>query len=180
MKEIEIKAKLRDKKSVMKKLGDFGCKFEPKITQEDVVFSEKIGSVEKYMSNKNFLRLRVKNNGKILFTIKQRQKNHLDKIEHEVEISSKEEMKKALLLIGYKEAVGIKKTRVITHYDGREICLDEVEGLGDFIEMETLVSDGDAEKIQEEMFKFFEKIGIKPDDRINFGYDILMLKKSEK
>ncbi|HAO64354.1 TPA: hypothetical protein DCQ44_00025, partial [Candidatus Taylorbacteria bacterium] len=80
MKEIEIKAKLKDRGAVMRKLTDLGCEFEPEVTQSDTVYSLVAGSVEVYMSNKNFLRLRVKNSGKVLFTIKQPQKNHLDKI----------------------------------------------------------------------------------------------------
>ena len=180
MKEIEIKAKLRDKKSVMEKLQSLGCKFEPAVTQQDVVYVENIGSLETFLANRAFLRLRVKNGKKVLFTVKKRTKINLEAIEHEVEVSSKDEMEKALLLMGYKEAVCVNKTRIVTHYKGDEICIDDVDGLGTFIEMERLVQDGDAEKIQEGLFKFFEKIGISRQDRVLFGYDILMLKKTEK
>jgi adenylate cyclase class IV len=48
MKEIEIKAKLRDKKAVMKKLESLGCKFEPMVTQEDIVYTKMPGSVKDY------------------------------------------------------------------------------------------------------------------------------------
>jgi len=177
MKEIEIKAKLKDRGAVMRKLTDLGCEFEPEVTQSDTVYSLVAGSVEVYMSNKNFLRLRVKNSGKVLFTIKQPQKNHLDKIEYETEVTSRDSMEKAILLMGYQKAVVVNKKRIVAHYEGCEICIDEIEGLGVFIEMEKLVEDGDAEKIQEELFNFFETIGISRDDRIVFGYDILMLQK---
>ena len=180
MKEIEIKAKLRDKKSVMKKLESLGCKFESAITQEDRVYLEGNVSTENLLGNmdgKIVLRLRVKNGSKVLFTLKKRTKIHLEAIEHELEVSSLDEMEKIILLMGYKESVRVNKTRIITHYKGDEICIDDVEGLGTFIEMERLVSDGDAKEIQEELFKFFEKIGISRKDRVLFGYDILMLKK---
>ncbi len=179
MKEIEIKAKLRDKKTVMQKLESLGCKFEPKITQEDIVYVENVGSVEIYNANKAVLRLRVKNGKKVLFTAKKKTKNGLEAIEYEVEVSSRDEMEKALLLMGLQEAVRINKTRIITHYDGCEICIDDVENLGAFIEMEKLVEDGDALTIQEELFQFFEKIDISRDDRVMVGYDILMLSKNK-
>lgn len=180
MKEIEIKAKLKDKMSVMKKLESFGCEFEPEVTQEDVVYVENTGSLETFLANKAFLRLRVRDGKKVLFTVKKRTKINLEAIEHEVEVSSKDEMEKALLLMGYKEAVRVNKTRIITHYDSCEICIDNVENLGVYIEMEKLTPDGDAEKIQEELFKFFEKIGISRDDRVTVGYDILMLQKKDE
>lgn len=179
MKEVEIKARLRDREKVVEKLESLGCTFESPVTQNDVVYAEHVGSLEQFRSNKVFLRLRVKNGTRILFTLKKRMANDLDAIEHEVEVSSQEEMAQALALMGYQEAVRVNKTRVITHYNDCEICLDEVENLGTFIEMEKLTESGDSETIQEEMFKFFESIGITRADRVMSGYDILMLEKNE-
>lgn len=86
-------------------------------------------------------------------------------------------MEDALILMGYKEAVRIEKRRITTKYKGDEICIDEVTGLGSFMEMERLTKNGDVEKIQEQLFKFFKSIGIKKEDRVMSGYDILMLEK---
>ncbi len=177
MKEIEIKAKLRDKKNITEKLKSLGCIFEDAIIQNDIVYAENVGSLETFRSNKVFLRLRVKNNSKVFFTLKKRMANDLDAIEHEVEVSSRKGMEEALFLMGYKEAIRVNKTRIITHYDNCEICIDEVENLGVFIEMEKLTEEGDSEEIQEELFKFFESIGISRDDRVMSGYDILMMQK---
>lgn len=178
MKEIEIKAVLKDRDAVMSKLAALGCVFEAPMRQEDVVYTRNVGSLEEFRNNDVFLRIRVKNGSKILFTIKKRMANDLDALEHELEISSKEEMTEALLLMGYKEAVRVNKERVITHYDGCEICIDQVDGLGSFIEMEKLVKEGDSEKIQEELFTFFTSLGIIADDRLRSGYDILTLEKT--
>lgn len=179
MREVEIKAKLKNREAVMKKLAEFGCVFEPEVTQLDTVYTLATGSLEAYDSNKNYLRLRVKNNGKVLFTIKQPQKNWLDKIEYETEVSSKEMMEKALLLMDYKPAVTINKRRIITHYQGCEICIDDIDDLGSFIEMEQMTDDGNAEEIQEKLFKFFEQLGISRSDRVEVGYDILMFQQNK-
>ncbi len=172
MKEIEVKAKLKNKKAIMDKLITLGCVFEAPVTQKDVVYVENTGSLETFMSNKAFLRIRVRGDSKILFTVKERM-GKLSAIEHEVEISSSEEMEKALAILGYKEAVRINKTRITTHYNGCEICIDEVKDLGTFIEMEKLTKEGNVEEIQEELFRFFESIGISRSDRVTSGYDIL-------
>lgn len=177
MKEVEVKAKLQNKNEIMTKLSELGCSFEPAVTQNDVVFVQDISSLEAFKKNDFFLRIRVKNNSKAIFTIKKRGVNDLDSLEHESGIDNKEEIEKALLMLGYKEAVRINKTRVITHYKGDEICIDEVEGLGSFIEMERLTEEGDSEKIQIELFEFFLSLGIKLEDRVTSGYDTLTLKK---
>jgi adenylate cyclase class 2 len=178
MKEIEIKARLHDRAAVMKKLESLGCVFENAMTQNDVVYVRNVGSLEKFRGNDAFLRIRVKNNSKILFTVKKPMANDLDALEYEVEVSSASTLEQALLLMGYKEAVRINKTRIVTQYDGCEICIDEVEDLGSFIEMEKLAEEGDSEEIQTELFEFFKTLGITNEDRVFLGYDSLILTKN--
>ncbi|MDO8482814.1 MAG: class IV adenylate cyclase [bacterium] len=180
MKEIEIKARLRNKAAIIEKLKSLGCVFEKQATHEDTVYAEHVGSLTAFRTNKVFLRLRVKNGSKILFTLKKRMANDLDAIEHEVEVSSKDEMEKSLLLMGYREAARVNKARETTRYNGCEICVDEVENLGSFIEMEKLSEDGDSVKIQEELFRFFLSLGVLLEDRAFSGYDILMMEQKEK
>lgn len=183
MKEVEIKAKLRDREGVMSKLKALGCSFEAPVTQSDVVYARNVASLKAFRTNDVFLRIRDKRGpkgAKILFTLKKRMVNDLDAIEHEVEIDSKEEMEKALLLMGYNEVVRVEKTRVTTRYNDCEICIDDVKNLGAFIEMEKLTEAGDSEKIQDELFAFFITLGITPEDRAFSGYDILMLEKMGK
>jgi adenylate cyclase class 2 len=178
--EIEVKAKLKDRESVISKLKELGCVFEDPMTQEDSVYVENLGTAETFRTaNKIFLRLRIKNGKKVIFTAKRREINDLVATEHELEVGSKEPMEQILSLLGYKQAVQINKTRVITHYNNCEICIDEVAGLGVFIEMESLVEEGNPEFIQKELFNFFISLGIRPEDRETVGYDILMMRKLE-
>lgn len=177
-KEIEIKARLNDKEAVMQKLRDLGCVFEDPITQEDVVYAENVSSLKDFrVNNTIFLRIRIKNGKKIIFTVKKRMANDLDALEAEVEVSNSKSMEDTILLMGYKEAVRVSKTRIITHYNGCEICIDDVANLGAFIEMEKLADEGDSSLIQEELFVFFESLGIKREDRAFVGYDVLILEK---
>ncbi|MDD5165532.1 MAG: class IV adenylate cyclase [Candidatus Pacebacteria bacterium] len=181
MREIEIKAKLKNKARTMKRLRAMGCVFEAPITQNDSVYTKRIGSLAVYRNNDAYLRIRIKNGIETLFTYKKKGVNDLDSIEHEVTIDSKEEMEHALLHMGYKKAMKIDKVRTITHYNGCEICIDNVKGLGIFIEMEKLTnSSGSANKIQDELFEFFKAIGIDKKDRVASGYDILILQKNSK
>jgi adenylate cyclase, class 2 len=179
MKEVEVKAKLKNKDVVMKKLTELGCVFEDPIVQNDTVYAKNVGSIEVFKANDVFLRIRIKNNSKAIFTLKKRMKNDLDALEYETGIDSKDEMEQALFLMGYQESARVNKTRIITHYNGCEICIDDVEGLGSFIEMEKLTEEGDSEEIQNELFAFFITLGIIPEDRVTVGYDILILQNKK-
>ncbi|MDB5203998.1 MAG: putative Adenylyl cyclase CyaB [Candidatus Taylorbacteria bacterium] len=177
MREIEVKARLINKDGVVSKLESLGCVFEEPKTQHDMVYVEKVGDINTFSSNKIFLRIR-KSNNKIIFTLKTNGENSLSKIEHEIEINSEGEMESILKLLKYLPAVTVNKKRITTHYKEFEICVDNVEDLGDFIEVERIMDEGSAEKIQDEMFEFLESLGVKKEDRVFEGYDILMLRKN--
>lgn len=89
-----------------------------------------------------------------------------------------------LLLLDQEEMVRINKTRISSQYNDYQICVDDVENLGSFIEVEVLIPDADADKsdqVQEELFTFLTSLGISPDDRATVGYNTLLLaKKNEK
>jgi adenylate cyclase, class 2 len=174
MREIEVKAKLTNKDDVVNKLKSLGCVFGDVKIQNDVVYVEKMGDLETFLSNKSFLRIR-ESNDKFLLTYKTNAGISLSKIEHETEVGSKKETENILRLLGFVPAVVVNKTRSITHYNKFEICVDNVEDLGDFIEVEIITDEGDAELIQEEMFSFLKSLGVKKEDRVFEGYDILML-----
>jgi len=177
--EIEVKAKLRDRAAVVKKLAALGCVFSDIKTQDDMVWVEKTGSLDDFLSNKVFLRIRVQNGEKVIMTAKSPKAKQGDesliKKEHEVMVDSAEEARNILSMLGLKEAVRVVKKRQTAHCDGYEICMDDIEGLGAFIELEKIAEENDVAKIQDEMSIFLKKLGVSSEDRIRKGYDILML-----
>ena len=177
MHEIEVKAKIADKEAVKKQLEKLRCVFSEPVRQEDSIYSDPAIPFEIFKSDINLLRIR-KEGRKTIFTLKRPQKNEQDAIEHETEIQNGEEMAAAIELLGFKKMVEVKKTRETAKYQNYTICLDEVEGLGSFIEAETFSDTGDPEKIQEEIFKFLLSLGVKPEDRIIEGYDTLVYLKN--
>jgi adenylate cyclase class 2 len=178
MREIEVKARISDQKALLAALKKLGCRFSKSVHQHDFVYVKKVGPIKIYNSNEAFLRIRIKDNKKILFTYKKKGVNDLDSIEHELEIDSKDEMEQALLHMGHKKALEIKKRRMTASHKGLEICIDEVEDLGSFIEVEKLTEeDVNSTAVQEELFSFLESIGVDRKDRVMHGYDILTLQK---
>ena len=179
--EIEVKARLKDKNAVMRKLADLGCVFSKPKTQDDMVYAEKTGSLETFLSNDVFLRIRIQDGSKVIFTVKkpaQKSNEMLVKYEHEVVVDSAEELKGALSLMGFSEVVRTKKMRQTAHYGDYEICIDEIEGLGAFIELEQMAAKEGAEEIQKRMFEFLLTLGVEKEDQVKKGYDILMIESS--
>lgn len=142
---------------------------------------EKTGSLDDFLANKVFFRIRIQNGTKVILTAKSPKQKHGDgslvKREHEVVVDSADEARSILSMLGLQEAVRVIKKRQMARYEGYEICLDEVEGLGSFIELEKMADEADAAQIQKEMFDFLMTLGVSAEDQVKKGYDILMYEK---
>lgn len=179
MREIEVKAQIADPNAIRVQLENLGCTFSEAVRQEDAIYTDPAIPFEVFQSNINLLRIR-KEGEKIIFTLKRPQKNEQDAIEHETEIKNRDEMDAILRLIGLEERVKVTKTRQKAKYKNYEICLDNVEDLGFFIEVETFSDTRDPIEIQEEIFQFLLSLGIKKVDRVREGYDTLVYVKNKK
>ena len=172
MHEIEIKAKVNNLNEVKDKLEKLGCHFSDPLIQKDFVYWEEGVDYDHIRPGANFCRIR-ETGGRIIFTLKQRRSNQLDCIEKEVVIDNTQAMIDILKLMKFYEMLQMSKTRTKCQYNDYEICLDQVEGLGDFIEVEKM-SDDDGETVQEELKDFLIGLKISPDNIITKGYDSLI------
>jgi adenylate cyclase class 2 len=168
-KEIEVKAKVDDFQNLLKKLTDLGCVFTEPATQDDTIFINYDRPFIEFKTGDSFLRIR-KTNGKTIFTFKRGEE--MNSIEREFTVSDAEQLKDTLVFLGFRPEVRVVKTRRKTKYKDYEICLDEVKGLGNFIEIEK-ITDEDAETAQNEMTDFLSSIGVESKDRVMNGYDTL-------
>lgn len=179
MYEVEVKARLRNKDEIIKKLVDLGCIFGEELHQVDHIFIPYHISFPPPLSVP-VLRVRKQNN-KYLFTMKISQSNRQDCVEHELEISDGDKMIEIMHQINYKKVPIVNKKRIKTKLDGMEIVIDVVENLGEFIEVERIVSEENRElrqKIQEELLTFLSNLGISRDDHlVGSKYDIMLYEK---
>jgi adenylate cyclase, class 2 len=181
MYEVEVKAHLRDRKEVIKKLEDFGCKFSEELHQIDRVYFPK-GFVFPPPIGTGILRVR-KQDDKYFLTLKISQSGRQDSIERETEIKDGEMMVEIIKLLKYQEAPIVDKKRTKTKYKDMVIELDEVKELGSFIEVEKIVTHPDPEvrkNIQKELCDFLETLGVAKEDLlVNAKYDIMLFEKKE-
>jgi len=179
MREIEIKVRIVDKAGTLAALQKLGVRLgEPK-KQHDVVYSRP-GAIEND-PKENWLRVRTENDSKVFFTLKRALVGDLDSIEHEVVVDSAAEITAIIGYLGYELFSDLTKIRRKAQYGDIEVCLDEVPGLGTFIEAEKLCAeDADNVAVEAELWQLFEQLGLSRADQETSGYDILMRRLERK
>ncbi len=179
MREVEIKAKIHDRELLLQALQQQGVVLGESKIQHDVVFCKP--GQKAYDPNSVWLRIRTENESEVIFTAKGDTGRNLTSIEHEVEVNNAKELEAILRLLGYGLFSDIVKTRNKAKYGRIEICLDEVDGLGLFLEGEILTqNESETETALGELWNFFESLGVSRDDAVTMGYDILYQQEHER
>ena len=172
MREIEVKAKLEDKVRFLEAAKNLGIEFGDVLLQEDKTYETKLPNTDPEW---NIFRLRKQEN-KIILTMKHKASlRSRDNYEYETVVENEADTIKMLERLGYFFGIGINKQRRTAEYKGLELCLDEIEQLGCFVEVEKL-TDGtaDVDKVQAELWSLLSQLGIADKDQIHKGYDRLM------
>lgn len=179
MREIEIKARANDVASIIEAITRQGGIMTDPITQHDRVFG--VPDVPGASGNNEpWLRIRGETKAgvtKHIFTLKKSITNQMDSIEHETEVSDEKELAKIIEHMNFVPYSDLTKTRRKANIGEIEVCVDHIEELGDFIELEKLTDENvDYDVVIRELWSIFESLGVSKDDEITDGYDVLMNK----
>lgn len=143
--------------------------------QIDEVFLKGMNTFKHFKQGMPVIRLRTENH-KTLLTYKRRVNDDGDTIEHELAIDSADTMKLILSEMDYQSVTYVKKKRQeIKVKDGFNVVLDAVEGLGDFLEIETVTGDDThIIEIEYRIMKIAESYGLTESDLERKKYDQLL------
>lgn len=115
-----------------------------------------------------YIRLRfAKDNSEGIFAY---HKNISDGIneEKEVPIGNVEVFIDILQVLGFKRLGTIDKDRITYDLDGFNVVLDDVKGIGKFVEIETLCDDEkEVETKKQECISFMNKLGLSKENMVN-------------
>jgi adenylate cyclase class 2 len=76
-----------------------------------------------------------------------------------------------LSALGFDPAATVRKKRERFALEGYTVTLDAVDGLGEFVEIETEVeSEAEIESTREEAYELLRDLGLDPDDQIRTSY----------
>ena len=96
-----------------------------------------------------------------LMTLKVEGQTKLVSDEYEFTISDGSVARQILTVLGWQEVVTVDKVRHESKTEDYTICIDEVAGLGLFIELEVLAEDEvNADNIQQQMYSFLKNLNI--------------------
>jgi adenylate cyclase class 2 len=174
--EIEIKARA-DLDALRKKLKQEGAALERTVEQTDVYYN---APDRDFGRTDEALRLRNEG-GQIFLTYKGKKLDAKSKTrkEVEVEVADFDKMEDILLSLGFKRTLRVHKIREIYRLDGAVVCLDRVDGLGNFVELETLaVDESEIEKRRDWLIGMMRGLGVK-GDLIRESYLEMLLAKKE-
>lgn len=172
MREIELKFKVDSFDSIIDKLIGNGSKISDELNQSDTIYVSDLSDTE---SKEGSLWLRVRKvNDTIEMNLKKQSKEKMESEEIEFEVSDYDLANKFLLTLGYKPWVQVNKKRKYSKYEDVNICMDEVERLGCFIELELLIPEDNDIDYESELLGVAKTLGINPENRINSHYDTMI------
>ena len=79
--------------------------------------------------------------------------------------------------LGFVPFSDLSKTRRTGKLNDVEVCIDSVEGLGNFMELERLADENaDPVAITDDLWRIMAELGVSRQDEVTDGYDILTKK----
>jgi adenylate cyclase class 2 len=182
--EVELKFPLIDTDRLIAALKDLGAKPEAALVQCDRYFAHPSRDFAK--TNEAF---RIRQSGdQTRLTYKGPLLDATTKTRREVELSladgkkTADDMAEMLNLLGFKEVRAVRKTRTPYHlqWQGRdmEVTLDDVDGLGWYLEIETLADDSDRAAAQDAILSLAKHWNLENPERRSYLTMILDQEKA--
>ncbi len=162
--EIEIKAWCGSRDAVVSRLEASGAVLSGTRDESDIYFNH---PARDFARTDEALRLRSVN-GTCRLTYKGPKLSTRSKarVEHETDAGDFESVKNILLCLGFTESGSVEKKRSIYLLDGIEICVDDIAGLGTFVELEKKGQLGEG--IEDELFNLAAELGLSRFERRSY------------
>lgn len=173
VREVEVKYSVRDAEALLPALERVGVTLGRPVFHDDQAYAPigwRYGDAKLGVS---FVRLRTVE-GQHTFTLKRPAENALSCDEFETTIVDRKQMHLAIAAMGFYPTTRIAKTRRTASFGNMAVCVDEVDGLGTFLELERIVpDDACGEDVQAELAQFAVSLAVEAD-RTTQTYDSLV------
>lgn len=160
--EIEVKAKVRDLAKLKKQLKKIGAKYIGQAHQVDTYYLISA----KYRFKPGYPRLRIREDkiNKKYFWEYHEPIDCFRAKEYEVQITDAKSARFILEKLGYEKEAVIEKIRDKYRLGNLHLDLDQVKGLGNFMEVE--IMNGKQQESLKRIFSFYDKLGVAKKDLI--------------
>lgn len=180
--EIEIKIPVAEPEAVEKRLLAQGFRKTGCIREEDMYYNSTHHDVREHDEalriRKSTDLLTGRERAQVNFKGKKIDRASMSRSEYETEIGSPDQMEKILSGIGFEPVAGVCKVRQYLTRGKMTACLDQVENLGDFLELEMLAEDRFlCKKYLDIMQALLEKLGLSMADTVRVSYLGMIMEK---
>jgi adenylate cyclase class 2 len=171
--EIEVKYRVGDLSRLAAALAARGVGLSAAVHQDDQAYAQDGWHYGMSKRGAAFARLRTQG-GRHLFALKRPADNGLAYLEFEAEVADRGQMHEAILHMGFYPTVRICKVRRAGRLGEMALCLDAVEHLGAFLEIERVIVPGwSSAAVQAALDAFVRSLGV-PLQRTTETYDSLV------
>jgi adenylate cyclase class 2 len=173
VREVEIKYAIQDIEALITVLKSRDIELGEPAYQDDQAYAPQGWQFGDSKLGVSFVRLRTVD-GRHYFALKQPTINAQSCLEYESEVADRQAMHQAILQMGFYATVRVAKTRRTASLGDVTLCVDQLEGVGTFLEVERLVPAGvPAEAVQVELAAHVADLGIVAE-RTRETYDSLV------
>lgn len=184
--EVEIKLPIKDREKTEALLKKEDFEFYRHLSEKDYYFDNAEAGIR---TNNQALRVRVSKNletdeTESFITFKGKKLDHVSmtRPEYESGVEKPEIIMTILHALGYssKNSEVIKERKVLRR-EKMSACIDKVQGLGSFLELELVIGEGEERELAlKEIEKVLEKTGYKLEDTVQTSYLTMLQKKEGK
>ncbi len=162
--EIEIKCYCDFPDEIEEKIKGIGAEFVETRRESDIYFNH---PARDFAKTDEALRLRMVNSQcKITYKGPKLSKTTKARVEHETAVEDFDAIRNIILSLGFVESGIIEKERKVFSFGESEISIDDVKGLGVFVEIERIGFLKD--EIERELFETAAKIGLTKFERRSY------------
>ena len=165
---IEIKARARDFEKIRRRVQELSDTPVEVIPQEDTFFNTSQGRLK--------LRVLPGNNGQLIYYTRPDQEGP-KRSDYHISLTSDPENLKRVLELAYGIRGLVRKTRYLYLVGQTRVHLDKVENLGQFLELEVVMRDGQSDAEGQAVAEgLMTALGVKKSDLLEGAYMDLMEK----
>ncbi|OPX58477.1 MAG: CYTH domain protein [Methanobacterium sp. PtaB.Bin024] len=162
--EVEVKAHAPNLDEIEGKLIGIGACRVKEEYQEDLYFNAPHRDFAQTDEALRIRKIRSGSSEEIYITYKGPKMDNISKTRKEIEVAVEDSLKVADIFenLSFRPVATVRKNRIIYTMGELIVTLDEVQGVGNFVEIEKEIEEGeDTEEVLNEIFATYSKIGIK-------------------
>ncbi len=169
---IEIKARIASVDALVETVAAMADEGPSEISQDDVFFRCSSGRLK--------LRAYSRRQGELIFYRRNDERGPKESQYVRIPTSEPETLRK-ILTLAYGKAGQVRKRRMLFMVGRTRIHLDAVESLGDFLELEVVLAEGEPAEVGiREAEELMKRLGVKPSHLIDRAYVDLLAARSEE